>query len=85
MKLASKGIHPGFETQGRRHQEPKAWLSIAPQKRTDVPHFYKQNPNTQLDDRISISSIVNYFGKLGTFTQTIYKKLVKKETIYYYC
>ena len=34
----SKGIHPGFETQGRRHQKSKTGvdLLVAPQKRTDV-------------------------------------------------
>ena len=53
-----------------------------PTKGTDAPlPFYKQNPNTQLDDRISISSVVNYFGKLVTFTKT---KLVQKETIHLY-
>ena len=31
-KHASEGIHPGFETQGRRHQKPKTGVSVAPQK-----------------------------------------------------
>ena len=26
------GIHPGFETQGRRHQKSKIGVSVAPQK-----------------------------------------------------
>ena len=29
---ASEGIHPGFETQGRRHQKSKTGVSVAPQK-----------------------------------------------------
>ena len=32
MKHASKGIHLGFETQGRRHQKSKTGLSVTPQK-----------------------------------------------------
>ena len=31
-KHASEGIHPGFETQGRRHQKSKTRVSVAPQK-----------------------------------------------------
>ena len=27
-----KGIHPGFETQGRRQQKSKTGVSVAPQK-----------------------------------------------------
>ena len=72
---------PGFESQDKRDQESKAWVSMARQKGPMSPIFYKQNPNTQLDDRISISTIENSFGQLGTFTKM---KLVKKETIYLY-
>ena len=32
MKHASKGIHPGFETQGRHHQKYKTGVSVALQK-----------------------------------------------------
>ena len=31
-KHASEGIHPGFETQGRRHQKSKTGVSVDPQK-----------------------------------------------------
>ena len=31
-KYASKGIHPGFKTQGRRHQKSKTGVSVIPQK-----------------------------------------------------
>ena len=31
-KQASKGIHPGFKTPGRRHQKSKIGVSVAPQK-----------------------------------------------------
>ena len=31
-KHTSKGIHPGFETQGRRHQKSKIGVSVALQK-----------------------------------------------------
>ena len=27
-----QGIHPGFETQGRRHQKSKTGVSVAPRK-----------------------------------------------------
>ena len=33
-------IHPGFETQGRHHQESKTWVSVAPNKGFDVLHFF---------------------------------------------
>ena len=29
IKYASEGIHPGFETQGRRHQKSKPGVSVA--------------------------------------------------------
>ena len=32
MKDASKGIHPGFEAQGRHHQKSKNRVSMPPQK-----------------------------------------------------
>ena len=32
MKQASKGIHIGFETQGRRHQKSKTGVLVTPQK-----------------------------------------------------
>ena len=32
MKYTGKGIHPGFETQGRCHQKSKTGLSVAPHK-----------------------------------------------------
>ena len=31
-KNISEGIHPGFETQARRHQKSETGLSVAPQK-----------------------------------------------------
>ena len=31
-KAGKRGIHPGFETQGRRHQKSKTGVSVAPQK-----------------------------------------------------
>ena len=31
---STQGIHPGFETQGRRHQKSKTGVSMAPTKRT---------------------------------------------------
>ena len=31
-KAHKQGIHPGFETQGRRHQKSKTGVSVAPQK-----------------------------------------------------
>ena len=33
MKHTSKGIHPGFETQGRRHQKSKIGVSVVSRKR----------------------------------------------------
>ena len=33
MKHTCKGIHPGFETQGRHHQRSKTGVSVAPQKK----------------------------------------------------
>ena len=32
VRKRTEGIHPGFETQGRRHQKSKTGLSLAPQK-----------------------------------------------------
>ena len=29
---STQGIHPGFETQGRRHQKSKTGVSVAPRK-----------------------------------------------------
>ena len=40
-KQASKGIHPDFEIQGRRHQKSKTAVSVAPQS------FKKKNKNKQ--------------------------------------
>ena len=31
-KARKRGIHPGFETQGRRYQKSKTGVSVAPQK-----------------------------------------------------
>ena len=31
-KARKRGIHPGFETQGRRHQKSKTGVSVAPGK-----------------------------------------------------
>ena len=31
-KACKQGIHPGFETQGRRHQKSKTGVSVAPRK-----------------------------------------------------
>ena len=31
-KARKRGIHPGFETQGRRHKKSKTGVSVAPQK-----------------------------------------------------
>ena len=31
-KAHKRGIHPGSETQGRRHQKSKTGVSVAPQK-----------------------------------------------------
>ena len=31
-KHTNNGIHPGFETQGRRHQKSKTGVSVTPQK-----------------------------------------------------
>ena len=31
-KACKRGIHPDFETQGRRHQNVKTGVSVAPQK-----------------------------------------------------
>ena len=31
-KHANKSFHPGFETQGKRHQKFKTGVSVAPQK-----------------------------------------------------
>ena len=31
-KARKRGIHPGFETQGRRHQKSLTGVSVAPQK-----------------------------------------------------
>ena len=39
-KHAKQGIHPGFKSQGRRHQKSRAGVSVAPQKRTDVLQFF---------------------------------------------
>ena len=39
----AKGIHSGFETQGRPHQKSKTGVLVAPQKGTDVPqNFFKK-------------------------------------------
>ena len=35
-EACKRGIHPGFETQGRRHQKSNAEVLVAPQKRTCV-------------------------------------------------
>ena len=32
-KARKRGIHPGFEPLGRRHQKSKTGVSVAPQKR----------------------------------------------------
>ena len=32
VRKHAKGIHPGFEIQGRRHQKSKTEVSVAPQK-----------------------------------------------------
>ena len=37
MKHTSKGIHPGFETQGRRHLKSKTGVIVASPKRTNIP------------------------------------------------
>ena len=45
-KLASKGIHLGFETQGRRHQKSKTGVSMAPKK--GLVSYKKFNNNKNL-------------------------------------
>ena len=40
MKHVNEGIHPCFETQGRRHQKSKIGVSVAPQKGRN-PFFEK--------------------------------------------
>ena len=43
MKHTSEGIHPGFETQGRRHQKSKRGVSVALQKdRCPLKKFLKR-------------------------------------------
>ena len=37
---ARKGIHPGFETQGRLHQKSKTGVSMAPRKRLVSFNFF---------------------------------------------
>ena len=32
LSTTNKAAHFGFETQGRRHQKSKTWVSVAPQK-----------------------------------------------------
>ena len=32
VKARTRGIHPGFEAQGKRHQKSKTWVSKDPQK-----------------------------------------------------
>ena len=32
QRHASEGIHPGFKTQGRHHQNSKTGVSVAPEK-----------------------------------------------------
>ena len=39
-KACKQGIHPGIETQRRRHQESKTEVSVAPQKKTGVLQFF---------------------------------------------
>ena len=39
-KHASKGIHPGFETQDRHHQESKTGVSVAHKKRLVLQFFF---------------------------------------------
>ena len=38
-----RGIHPGFETQGRRHWKYKTGVSVAPQKGLKSFKFLKKN------------------------------------------
>ena len=38
-----RGIHPGFETQGRRHQKSKTGVSVAPQKGFMSSKFFLKN------------------------------------------
>ena len=43
-----RGIHPGFEPQGRLHQKFKRGVSVTPTKRADVlQFFFKKNENLQ--------------------------------------
>ena len=35
-----RGIHPGFETQGRRHQKSKTGVSVAQKKDSCPPKFF---------------------------------------------
>ena len=41
-KHPSEGIHPGFETQGRRHQISKIGVSVAPQKGLVSSEIFKK-------------------------------------------
>ena len=41
-KARKRGIHPGFETQGRCHQKSKTGVSVAPQKGLVSSKFKKK-------------------------------------------
>ena len=43
VRKCTKGIHPGFETQGRHHQKSKTEESVAPQKDLCSPKISKKN------------------------------------------
>ena len=46
-KARKRGIHPGFETQGRRHQKSKTGVSVAPRKGlTSSKNFLKKRVQT---------------------------------------
>ena len=62
------GIHPGFETQGRRHQKSKTGVSVAPQKGLVSYKFFlkKKKKKKSIYPVLLTSSVTTNTRLLGT-------------------
>ena len=56
-KAHKRGIHPGFETQGRRHQKSKTGVSVVPQKGLVFSKNWKNRRNPQATPVLSASPL----------------------------
>ena len=59
-KHASKGIHSGFETQGRHHQKSKTGVSVVPEKGLmSSKYFFKKKSKERIGKSGSMT-LVNF-------------------------